>query len=44
MMEALLLVIVIGATLLIMFTFIRGGIAGRAKVGADAFGHGLLYK
>ena len=41
--ETALLFLAVAASLVMMFSFIRNAVAGRAKAGADAFGHGLLH-
>lgn len=40
--ETAVLVGAIAASLLVFFSFLRASVASRIKVGADAFGHGLL--
>ena len=41
--ETALLLLAVAAALVAMFTFIRNGVAGRLKAGADTFGHGMLH-
>jgi hypothetical protein len=41
--ETALLLLVVAAALVLFFSFIRSGVAGRLKAGSDTFGHGLLH-
>lgn len=41
--EAALLLGAVAVALVVFFSFIRASVSSRIKVGADTFGHGLLY-
>ncbi len=42
-LETAVLLVIVAASLAVFFSFIRAAVSGRVKLGADAFGHGLLY-
>ena len=41
--ESALLILVVAAALVTFFSFIRSAVSSRLKMGADAFGHGMLH-